>query len=348
MVPKLPRFEDFRDLLLEIDHSRVYSNFGPMSQRLKEEYGKYLGVSPELIVPLANATLAIQGSIEILDAAEWIIPDYTFAATAHAAVSSRKRIFIADVNIDSFQLELPSNLNYGEFGIVPVMPFGAPIKFENWNQFSSIVFDAAASLGAPPPDFCNMPLNSIVIYSLHATKVLGCGEGSLAVCSSVQIAEKLQSWSNFGFSGSRVSAITGTNAKMSEFSCAVALSALRGLESERLEWGLAASHVGNSQIPSRFNTIVQEYLGFRPYWIVTTKNLSERKRLEELMTTHGVQCRQWWGTPLSEMPAFINLRKLSDTPNSKVLSETHLGLPFWRDIPSANINLIQQIIKSLV
>jgi dTDP-4-amino-4,6-dideoxygalactose transaminase len=177
--------------------------------------------------------------------------------------------------------------------------------------------------------------------------VLGCGEGSLAVCSSEEIAEKLQAWSNFGFKGSRVSVMTGTNAKMSEFACAIAISALRGLESERFEWELAASLVNKTLIPSRFKTQVQDYPGFGPYWVISTKDSLERKRLEGLMGENDVQCRPWWGNPISNMPAFQNLQKLEATPNSKRLAETHLGLPFWRDIPSTSIELIEKLILSL-
>ena len=344
MVPKLPSFEVLSPFLREIDQSHIYSNYGPMTWKLRLAYSEYLKVEPELIVPLANATLAIQGSLEILQPLDWIIPDYTFAATAHAAVSAKKNVYLADVDCDNYQLQIPNEVDPKDFGIIPVMPFGSPVDFEKWQGFPALVIDAAASLGSPPPDFQKMPDSSIVIYSLHATKVLGCGEGALAVCSSVEQAVNLQTWSNFGFYGSRSSSILGTNAKMSEMSAAVALCSLLNLETEQSEWSLVSSYIRNLSIPERFNTKVQDYPGFNPYWIISALNLDERLKIENAFHQENIQTRCWWSSRISDMPPFSNLKKIVETENSKNLAETQLGLPFWRGISLESINKIGQVL----
>jgi len=226
MKPQLPTYDVLKPFLERIDESNIYSNFGPLSWELRTAYAEYFKVAPELIIPIANATLAIQGCLEILEQKNWLIPDYTFAATAHAAVSAGKSISVLDVNLDDFQINVPDFLNSIEYGILPVMPFGATINFQNWFGFDGVVIDAAASLGSPPPNFSEMPSNSMVVYSLHATKVLGAGEGALVICQNLELANQLRSWSNFGFDATRSATMLGTNAKMSEYSCAVGLASI--------------------------------------------------------------------------------------------------------------------------
>ena len=344
MRPKLPNFDQLRPYIEEINENRIFSNSGPISGRLREEYARYLDVPTENIVPVANATLALQGSLEILEQQNWIIPDYTFAATAHAAISANKTIKLTDVSKDNFQLQIPLNLFRSEFGALPVMPFGAPIEFERWLGFDSLVIDAAASLGAPPPNFKKMPYNSIVVYSLHATKVFGAGEGALVICENSKLANKMRAWTNFGFESARIASISGTNAKISEYSSAVATASILDYENERDEWLAALNKIANVHIPKRYRTIVDQYPGFRPYWIIQTLDIKEKKSLEKYLLDEGVETRSWWGARISDMPAFSKLEKFAETRNAKELVDTHLGLPIWRGISSMEVEKIGKLI----
>ena len=344
MRPKLPNLDQIRPHIEEINSTRIYSNSGPILNKLREEYAKYLDVPIENIVPVANATQALQGALEILTQQNWIVPDYTFAATAHAAISANKSIKLSDVSKDNFQLLLPPSLDRSNFGALPGLPFCAPVDFEPWLGFDSLVIDAAASLGATPPNFNKMPHNSIVVYSLHATKVLGAGEGALVICENSKIAKKMRAWSNFGFESSRISNILGTNAKMSEYSAAVAVASILDFENERDEWLASLSKIANTYIPERYRTIVDRYPGFRPYWIIQTSDLNEKKSLEKYLLDRGVETRSWWGARISDMPAFSKVEKLMETSTAKDLVETHLGLPIWRGITSMEVKKIGEII----
>lgn len=342
MKSRLPTIDKLMPLFERIDHTNIYSNHGPLSWDLRLAYSKYLGVDPELIIPIANATLAIQGCLEIQEQKSWLIPDYTFAATAHAAVNAKKFILVTDVRLDNYQLQIPEKLDRSEFGVIPVMPFGAPIIFEDWEGFDSLVIDAAASLGTTPPDFSLMPQNCMVVYSLHATKVLGAGEGALVVCPNTSIAKKLRAWSNFGFDGSRVASIMGTNAKMSEFTCAVALASIIELSSEKVSWEDPIREIQKLSYPVDYRTIVDTYPGFRPYWLIQLENLYQKEMMVKYLEDNEIESRSWWASPISKMPAFTHLNKTSDTPNSQHLADTHLGLPIWKGITNSQLKFIAQ------
>ena len=348
MKPSLPGIDKLSPIFENIEKSGIYSNYGPVLESLKTHYAEYLAVDREKIVPLANATLAIQGALEILGQNNWILPDYTFAATAHAAIAAKKDILIADVRLDNFQLKIPESIKASEYGALPVMPFGAEINFKDWIDFESLVIDAAASLGSPPPNFSEMPSNSMVVYSLHATKVLGAGEGALVICENVALARKLRAWSNFGFESSRVSTTSGTNAKLSEVSSAVALASIMDVANEEREWLARLQQISNLQIPKRFKSIVDKYPGFRPYWIINVENLDERNNLSAFLLENGVETRSWWSARLSDMPAFTNLNKLEETSNSLHLVNTHLGLPIWRNISRESLSRIGNLLNDFL
>jgi dTDP-4-amino-4,6-dideoxygalactose transaminase len=345
MKPSLPSYSSLLDSLLKIDESRVYSNYGQTSWRLRQKYGEYLKVNPEKIIPLANATLALQGCLELSKQAAWLLPDYTFAATFHAAISASKQITILDVYEGDFQIKIPESIDRSRFGILPVMPFGAPVELEKYFGFNGVVFDAAASLGSPPPDFSLMPKDSYVVYSLHATKVLGAGEGAIVVCENEDQAAELRAWSNFGFQGSRMSSIKGTNAKMSEFACAVALASISHIDIEKTEWVEALNHIRSANMPERFKTIVNSYPGFGPYWIIQTEDFQEKNDLELFLSKHEIETRSWWPSRISDMVAFGSLRRFEDTVTARRLANTHLGLPIWRGIGIENVNYIAKCLS---
>jgi dTDP-4-amino-4,6-dideoxygalactose transaminase len=345
MKPKLPSFDELKPFISRIDESNFYSNYGPLSWDLRVAYGEYLSIKPELIVPLANATLAIQGCLEILDQDKWLIPDYTFAATAHAATKAGKNVLIADVQRDNFQIALPKNVGLGEYGVIPVMPFGAPIVFQDWQDINSLVIDAAASLGTTPPNFAEMPSNSMVVYSLHATKVLGAGEGAIVICENENLAKKLRVWSNFGFDGSRDSVMYGTNAKVSEHTCAIALASITHFQKEKEDWESRLEHIRNLNYPPKMRTIVDSYPGFRPYWIIQLESLSQKESLVDFLFNLQIESRSWWGTPISGMPAFSGLNCLTDGANSLYFSEIHLGLPLWKGIQDEQLQYISDALR---
>jgi dTDP-4-amino-4,6-dideoxygalactose transaminase len=340
MKPSLPQAESLLNLLSEIDDNNIYSNYGPLSRRLQEEYSKYLDIAVDHIVPIVNATLAIQGALQILDQKEWVLPDYTFSATAHAALGANKSISLCDVDRRSMKMKVPDEFERRQYGALPVMPFGAPIIFEEWNGFNSLVIDAAASLGAPYPKFSTMPRDSMVVFSLHATKVLGAGEGALVICENASHAKKLRAWSNFGFDGSRISDIAGTNAKMSEYSCAVALSSILNFRTEKVQWENALELIRKAEFPGHLRTAVDGYMGFRPYWIIQTADSKKKIELSAYLSANGVESRSWWSSRISDMPAFSRLKKLHLTENAKFLAETQLGLPLWKGISENEISLI--------
>jgi dTDP-4-amino-4,6-dideoxygalactose transaminase len=347
MKPRLANFEEIAPLLRRIDQSHIYSNHGPLVRELEEEYSQYLNVRKELVVALANATQAIQGLVSISKNQNWVVPDYTFSATGLAVLNANRNLYICDVNVTDWKLDinLISKKQKG-FGILPVMPFGSEIDFDPYMDFDDVIIDAAASLGATPPSFSQMGNNWSVVYSLHATKVLGAGEGSIVVCGNESQADSLRAWSNFGFSSDRTSQVQGTNAKMSEMNAAYGLYSVRNKNLEKEEWLRSQQFVASLSSDNGWISYVNQNPKFQPYWIASFKDREEKSMIAEMLLQEGIQTREWWPKPLSEQKSFARSRLIAQEGIARKLSNLHLGLPMYRDISQESVFKICDVVNS--
>jgi len=276
-----------------MDSEQIYSNFGPLVRQLEQRYADILGVSAQQVVTSANATLALAGAVATLDKSEWSVPAWTFPATAHAPLMSGRRLAFADVSLDSWLLGDDSRPTRGEDrGRIPVIPFGANFQLDDFDpEEESLVIDAAASLGNFPR-LESLPKSWAVIFSLHATKILGCGEGALTIFGSSAAAKKFRAWSNFGFAGSRIPKFLATNAKMSEIAAAYALTALDQWETSEVSWRRV--HASASAISKKHGLArsPRADASLSPYWIGVFKDESATKKAELVFAANAIDTRR--------------------------------------------------------
>jgi dTDP-4-amino-4,6-dideoxygalactose transaminase len=349
MKPKLASFEEIAPFLRRIDQSNIYSNHGPLVRELEESYSKYLKVDQALVVALANATQAIQGLVSISKNKNWIVPDYTFSATGLAVLNSNRNLHICDVKLVDWKIDVDLITEEQRFfGIIPVMPFGSPIYFDPYEDFEDVIIDAAASLGAVPPIFSKMQNSWAVVYSLHATKVLGAGEGAIVICGNLDQANSLRAWSNFGFSSDRTSEIQGTNAKMSEVCAAYGLYSILNMQVEKDDWLTSQQYLTSQTSGCTWTTLTNSKPQFHPYWIASFKDEEVKNNVAERLKQAGIQSREWWAKPLSLQKAFSEFNTISKSGIAKHLSGVQLGLPMYRGLSNENIVEICEVIHTVL
>jgi dTDP-4-amino-4,6-dideoxygalactose transaminase len=349
MKPQLATVDKIIPFLRSLDQNNIYSNNGPLVKKLEDAYSDYFKVNRDLVVAASNASQAIQGLVSISEKKNWLVPDYTFVATGLAVLNANKNIVLCDVNLHDWKIDLSQNLvTSDKYGVIPVMPFGAEVVFEPYSDFVDVIIDAAASLGSDQPDFSEMPSTWSVVYSLHATKVLGAGEGSIVVCGSQDIAKKLRAWINFGFNGERSSEIQGTNAKLSEVNAAYGLYSILNIDSEKNDWLMVQEVVSQSTAGRRWNTRVNIVAQFHPYWIAQFSDEFEVSSVVKTLNSKGIESRKWWPKPLSAQKPFIGREKIAETLNSKFLASTQLGLPMYRGIPVGAILEICRLVDESI
>ena len=233
--PRMPKAEALIPYLERIDRNRTYSNFGPLVAELEARLARRLGVEPDCLVTVSNATAGLTLTLQALTEGRTgacLLPSWTFVASAHAVAAAGLTPFLVDVDEASWAmtpalaLDAVSRIDGPVAAVMPVAPFGAPLDVAAWDRFTAVtgipvLIDAAAahdtvSAGETP-----------AVVSLHATKILGAGEGGYVVCRRPDLIVSVKKRSNFGFYGSRDAQVTAFNAKMSEYHAAVGLASIQ-------------------------------------------------------------------------------------------------------------------------
>ncbi|OXE35921.1 MAG: hypothetical protein CGW95_10940 [Phenylobacterium zucineum] len=176
-----------------------------------------------------------------------------------------------------------------------------------------------------------------VVVSLHATKVLGVGEGGFIASTEVGFLEGVRQRSNFGFRGNRTAEVTSTNAKMSEYNAAVGLAGLDNWSASRLKWLLSATKLRAAldKIP-----MVRFQPGWGLTWVSSTcvvrLNPKMRNHVDDVFKDRGVSTRNWWGIGCHAEVAFKDMRR-SDLPNTAGWAENSVGLPYYPDLSHQDV-----------
>lgn len=345
MRPMLPGMANLTPRLKRIEQSGVFSNSGPQLLELERRMGDRLGVSADRIVILANATLALTGLTQLLKLETWRVPSWTFTATSLAVLAAGKTAVFVDVNLDTHrQITTPMTASNS----LVTLPFGVGVP-ESWTSVDDFppLIDAAASLGSINT-LAGLPHHSNVVFSLHATKYLGAGEGGLVVAGTEEIAQELRSWSNFGFQGSRESGIQGTNAKMSELQAAVVHCALDTEAAERETWEelRKLSSAQDERLGIGIPSLAQRSIA--PYWIVRFDSEELRNIAEATLSRASIESRRWWSAGCHQMPAFNGVSVEGDLANTNQLAAETLGLPYFRGMKEAHFEEIGNAIISAI
>lgn len=343
MRPRAPGLSAAVSRLRSIDAAGWYSNLGPQEQELRERFSARLNVAPDQVATAANATLAIAGSVRVLGGKRWAAPTFAFAATPAAILAGGAELVLGDVCPDSWVLDQTTVI---ADGLIPVAPFGTPPDVAGWRNRGRVVHDAAASLGEPS-DLSILPDGQAVVYSLHATKVLGSGEGGIAVFGSSDDAARFRSWTNFGFSGTREAQVPGINAKMSEIQAAYVHAALDGWDAEREEWAAARQMVAAVMDRVSLHLFSSSQDGINPYTIVLLPEAIAIEQMEQRLYAAGIETRRWWGNGCHRMDAY---RHLDDGSFSQAeqIAATSLGLPMFRGLAQSHAEALVRSLESIL
>lgn len=239
--PRLVALADYANLIEQIDASRMYSNFGPLNTRFEQRVvaEQFDGVGGAATV--CNATLGLMLAIEAVKrpGRYAVMPSFTFAATPLAAQWCGLQPYFVDVEaaswcVDPIRLqEALAHLGDAVAVVVAYATFGTALELAPYAALIErgvpVVIDAAPALGTRyAGKGFGVGFKGPIVYSLHATKTFGIGEGGLVYSGDGGIVRKVKTLSNFGFDASRASTLAGLNAKLSEYAAAVGLATLQG------------------------------------------------------------------------------------------------------------------------
>jgi dTDP-4-amino-4,6-dideoxygalactose transaminase len=345
LVPRLPEATALLPYLARIDANRIYSNYGPLSREFAAGLGQLTGAAGVTLT--GNGTSAIELALRVRAPRPGLclMPAFTFIASAHAVCNAGLTPFLLNVNSDTLELTpeivtiaLP-NLPTPPVAVLVVSAFGAPPDQKGWADFEErhgipVVFDAAAATTA---------LSGIgrqpVCVSLHATKVLGIGEGGAILCADTTVTERATAMTGFGFLGAdRVSAIRGGNYRISEYAAAVGLAALQALP-QRVDTLRLLSNAYRARLQGRAARL-QHGAGD---WVTMTLNVILPPQIVAptlgRLTEANIEWRYWWGMGCHRHPAFADVPR-ADLTRTDALAPRVLGLPFHDGLTVAEIDRV--------
>jgi len=344
--PRLPSASELLPYLESIDQARWYSNDGPLVRCLEKELRRHFALSESgAVVATANCTLGLTAVLlarGVPAGSLCLMPSWTFAATPHAARAAGLTPFFHDVDPDTWALDpdmvratlARTSARMG--AILVVSPFGAPVDPKPWEELEDdtgvpVVLDAAAGFDTVQPS----SIPSVV--SLHATKVLGAGEGGFIITADSRLRERLAACCNFGFTFSREAVLPALNAKMSEYHAAVALASLAAWPENRL------SHVGVAASYRRALVSTGISLQSGEDWASSTTNVvlprAARGRIAERLLESGIETRAWWGDGCHVQAAFEDCPRLP-LPVTEDLGRRVLGLPHFVDMREDQVDTV--------
>lgn len=352
-VPAMPCEEKLRPYLKMIDEKRVYTNFGPLVHELESRISRYFGLSPGKVTLLSNATMALEGAIQVTGIKDWLSPSWSFTATGQALLRSNVRFKFTDVaedwRISDSSLADFAKVHEGKYAVVDVLPFGDDLNLSRFRVLpQTLLIDGAASFDSlrniGQDSYFQSAINRIgIVVSLHATKLFSSGEGGVFISNDDSWVEEVRNWSRFGFrQGARTSDQIGTNAKMHEYSAAVGLASFD--DWQKLRERLLRQLLWSRELTNQYGFEVTRAMSrsyISPYWII--RGEKERiAKLTRLCLENNISTRKWWESGMHNMPAFSDIPR-DNLTFTETLSEETIGLPFHIFLEEEDLQRIKYV-----
>ena len=364
LLPDLPEPGEVTPYLQEMHSNRWFTNFGPLNARFQEVMAGFFAASgsPGLTTQtFSSATSALELTLRAMGlpaGGRVLMPALTFPATALAVINAGLEPVFADVDMASWELMAETAIAAHAYkplaAVMPVAAFGKPVPTEGWQAFQRetgvpVLIDAAAALGQQ-----HVPHDLTAVFSLHATKPFGVGEGGLVVSCDADLLLRAKSLSNFGFlPGKGVVQQTGSNAKMGEYYAAVGLAQVKRWNSvlERRRKVFDAYLVRLEEFGSdiRLQAGVEDFIpAVFPIYVP-----GKGKEINSAMTSASIQTRYWYLPLLHEHPALTGygFAEAGGEANLKVCAELGtglVGLPFHAYLTTADIDKVCAVLAEVV
>ncbi|RMD58956.1 aminotransferase class I/II-fold pyridoxal phosphate-dependent enzyme [Candidatus Parcubacteria bacterium] len=363
--PHLVGTDAYAGYLSEIDTSRRYSNFGPLNARFERRVlAEHFG-GEGAVVTVANATSGLMLATELCrrpGGRYVLMPSFTFVATPQAVRWCGLEPYFIDIRTNDWHMDeslVEETLRLVGDEVAAVMPyatFGAAPDVQYYRKLHAsgvpVVVDAASSFGSTDETGqFGKGFPGMVVFSFHATKAFGIGEGGMVYSGDAEAAANLRRAANFGFSDEREVIMQGMNAKMSEYAAAVALATLdvfahkvrlrrqihrwymRAFDERGLLGRGWAFHRARGNVPYQFVAALCPD-GVRNRDVVS------------FLAKRGIQSRTYFDPPCHRHSYFRSCRR-TPLPITEAVSKRVISLPLWEEMSENHVDRVADALAAL-
>lgn len=348
LVPDMPTAAELAPYLERMDRAEWYSNNGPLVRELEETLRLRIG-APSLVV--ANATVALELTLRALRlprGSRVLVPAMTFTASGQAIWNAQLQPVLCDVDPTTWQMT-PETAAAGSGGsdiraAMPVASFGMPVPLDGWEVFSRenripVVIDAAAALMTQGASRFNRVTS---VYSLHATKFIGAGEGGAIASHDSFMLNQIRKLSTFG--------PWGTNAKMSEYHAAVALASLDRLTEKRARMQPLADAYNRHFLGALSTVRINQTVRYDTTTLcaLLPDHMNATDTIADLAVEH-IESKQWYRPFLDEQTQFQScFRPYAGLPVTDQIRARMVGLPFHHRMTVADVDDVCETLADLI
>lgn len=364
IAPQPPRLSDHVDGLRRIEQSGTFSNNGPEVRALERDVTATLFGGHGASLAVANATLGLMIALRHAagrrnaPGALALMPAFTFAATAQAALWAGLTPLICDIDPDDWaacaETEDQLIAQHGDriAVVVPYATFGNAIDLDRYAELQrrhgmGIVVDAAASLGTLDDRGVGFGADFpfATVFSMHATKTFAVAEGGLIHSSDPALIDTLRAMTNFGFEAGRSATLPGINAKLPEV---IALMArVKLAEIEAVCTTRSAIEAAYREVLGKAGFALQRPLGrrrasqFMPV-MLPARLARQRGAIIAALGDVGIGAGQYFSPHLGEQPYFRASAIIADTPVADDVAARMLSLPITDTMTAADAQAVAE------
>ena len=358
LQPQPARLSLAIDELRLVEDSGIYSNFGPVSRRLEKGLVDGLFEGHGQCVTVCNATLGLMLAVKQCVSTKKsrskryaLMPSFTFAATAHAALWVGLTPLLCDIEPDTLcpsptsEIELLERYGDDIAVVIPCATFGNTLDLAHYDRLAHqyavpMVIDAAAALGTQTVEAKQFGIGyrSALVFSMHATKAFATAEAGVVYSGDTTIVHEVRQMANFGFDETRSVTMPGLNAKLSEVGALLAELKLKDLDAVLSHRNMLMAQYKESIPEFEFQTMIGQRHSYSFVSGCVPKKLAHRRdHIRAHLLAKGIETRTYFSPHISESPYFENICVSGELTVTADVCRRVISLPLFDLMTSADV-----------
>lgn len=351
------QFDSIRTEIMDaIDRVFVSGQFvgGEWVERFEEQFAEFVG--SKYAIGVASGTAALELALKAAQIAandEVIVPANSFFATAEAVTNVGARPVFADVDPNTFHLDVASVerlITPKTTAVIPVHLYGRAIEMAQLQELAErhgliIIEDAAQAHGTERDGIRIGGSGRITCFSFYPGKNLGAyGDAGLITCDDRATAERLRLLRDHGSPAKYVHLIVGTNARLASIQAAalsVKLLHLREWNARRVEHAKAYA----AKLRDACIVLPDIPAGGHNFHLFVMR-VNNREGLRKHLQASGIGTGIHYPQPLHLTPAYQELGypKRGSLPVSEALADEILSLPMYPELTDSQIGQVSDAV----
>ena len=353
----MPGFAEYCDTIQVLWENKWLSNRGVLHKELEIQLSNYL--KSKNIALFANGHVALEVTLDAFDLkGEVITTPFTHCSTTHAIVRNNLKPIFCDINATDYNIDvndIKSKITDNTTAIVATHVYGNVCDVQKLSEIASdcnlkLIYDGAHAFGVSINGENISSYGDATMFSCHATKVYHTIEGGITTYNDDEIFSKIDSLTNFGFTGHETVDYISTNARMNEFEAAMGICNLRHI-GEEIEKRKKVVERYNQNLFGihglKLNTIPPHVKSNYAYYPVVFDGYRfTRDQVFEKLEKHDIYARKYFYPTTNNLSCYAGQFDSSETPVATYIAKRVLTLPLYSDLSLEDVDRICAIITT--